>query len=231
MNDANQYAALDAARADLASAERQCDADLIALESAKQLETATAVKVENAKQAVAADEAEQVLTLDASIRNGAALVGIQGSFDEDVTRELVKAMHANRIAAGAVQAAVKRHTESHAKVQLKKAALETAADHIFIEEDLETARQLVFHIGEALRIGKGLLFATIADEMTIRGKAPAPKQITAALEKLDFPLLNRRDIAINMWQVGDQPAHALRADRRAALIRGDAIEADDSKAA
>lgn len=220
-------AALDTARADKSSAQRQLDADTRSLESARQLETATALKLVNARQATEADEAEQVLRLDASIRNGAALIGMQSSLDEGVKLELARATHANKIATLAVEAAAKRHAQTKAAVKAAEGAVVAAVDAIQNDEDIELARQLAHHLDEAVRIGTSLLSNAIADEAN--GRRQVPPLVAEALGKLDLPLIDRRHIAINLLK-GDRAVYAQRVARRAALIAGETIQADDKAA-
>jgi hypothetical protein len=110
----------------------------------------------------------------------------------------------------------------HAEAQLHAAerALAAQVDQIFVNEDIEEARQVAHLLDSAARRGKQLLLATKAGELN--GKAPLP-QVTQVLDRLTapLPLVDAHDIGSNFLREGDTAATARRAARRAALIAGE----------
>ena len=63
-------------------------------------------------------------------------------------------------------------------------------------------------------MGKALLSLTIANELH-GGFTQPPQEVTAVLGRLDLPVIDRRDIAINLMKYGDHFAATQRASRRA----------------
>jgi hypothetical protein len=233
--DSKQRAALEIARGDLTCVQRQLDADTTSLESARQLENATTQKLVDARQAAEADEAEQVLRLDASIRNGAALIGMPSSLDEGVKLELARATHASRIATLAVEAAAKRHAHSQAEVNNARAAVRALAKEVLITEGETIAAQIEEHERQAMALRENLL-GLRGDEIHRRKdnlftSRPIEQALGLSME-FSAPL---RFCDVVMY-AGPHRERIAAADQRwqerlAALIEGDALQADDSKAA
>jgi hypothetical protein len=230
VNNSKQFAALDAARDDLAAAQRRLDADTTSLESARQFEAATVEKLENARTAAAAEEAEQVLKLDASIRNGAALIGMQGALDKGVALELAKATHANKIATLAVKTAAKRHAQSAEAVQAKRSALETAADAILNAEqetlaaDIERAYAHLVNLVEQLR-------AIVPDALFLPANVAVAISTTVAAALGRVPAPDLLHTPVNVLRYGRHAESGSWAARRTALIRGEENSTEDSVAA
>ena len=64
-----------------------------------------------------------------------------------------------------------------------------------------------------------------------RANQPQPSEVTEVLARLDVPLVDRHDIAINLMKQGDTAAAARRAARRAALIAGEPEPVNETAAA
>lgn len=196
------------------------------LTRAQRLSAVAADKVAELEQELAKLEAAQAKRLEAAIVAGGPTAVLPADIAmEGLASELSSAkLHAG-IAARALESIKSTHTQRQAELQAAEATLIATVDEILDAEDIEIARQLSHHLHEALRIGKELLFATIARE--VYEKREAPTEVTAALEKLDYPMLDRRHISINMWKQGDQAAYAQRAERRAEMIAGESAPVAD----
>jgi hypothetical protein len=113
---------------------------------------------------------------------------------------------------------VAQGVQAHAELEARtaEAQVENAVDDMFREEDIAAAREVSHRLNEAIRLGTGLLHLAVA--MELNGRGPQPPEVTEVLARLDLPVIDRRDIAVNFMKHGDTAAAAKRADRRAALI-------------
>jgi hypothetical protein len=211
---------LDAAYARRATARTSAEDSAVTLVRAQRVKATADERVQELEQSLDVAESEEARRLEARIVAGARTVDASPpSLDEAIALELTNArLHAN--ISGKALASIRA---AHAKAQTELAAAEraviTLVDGMLDAEDVDVARQISHHLNEAVRIGKQLLFATMASEMHYR-KAP-PAEVKAALARLDLPILDRLNIATNLTKTGDTAALALRAARRAALIAGD----------
>jgi hypothetical protein len=110
------------------------------------------------------------------------------------------------------------HKKARADLDAAERAVVAAVDTIFEREDRDAAAHLAHLLDEAHRIGRELLLRAIAEECA--GNPPL-EEVTTALQRLDFPILDRMEIGLNLAKYGDTEAAAARADRRAALISGE----------
>jgi hypothetical protein len=224
--DTNQFAALEMPYKARALARAQVQADAEALAIAERVEADAAAMAQRAEKGVLDKEDESAAALAAQMLAGGKAIEI--TVDEQLMLASTVAQSRAKLASKAAAKLREKHAKSAEDLRTAEAAVLAAADAILEGEDVELARQLSHHLSEAVRLGKSLLFSTIASEMTDR-KA-APPQVTAVLEKLDLPLIDRRNVAINLWREGDLAAHALRATRRASMIAGEGAPVADAAA-
>jgi hypothetical protein len=217
MNTTNE---LDAAYARRATARANAEQAADTLTRAQRLAAVAADKVTALEQKLEAHETGQAQRLAAAISAGRPTPTLPADIaDEGLAAELATAKSRSAVTTRALDALRAASAQAQAELAAAEAAVVAAVDSILDAGDIEIARQLSHHLSEAVRIGKQLLFTTIANE-THHRKAP-PAGVAEALEKLDYPMLDRRTVAINMLRTGDQAAYAQRSARRAEMIAGD----------
>jgi hypothetical protein len=217
----SKRAAVDAARAALTVAAQ-------ALERARRIETTAAETVRTLEQRAAQAEAAQAAQLAEAIAAGGPNADLSSAVDDNLASALASARFDLSVKSKARASLEGAHAAAQADLVAAEAAVIAAVDKIFADESIEQARQLSHCLDEAQRLGKALLFLSIADEMN--GLRTQPPKVTEILGRLDLPLLDRREVATNFLRFGDTDAAARRNARRAAMIRGDVDEEEQSAA-
>src|ERR1700676_2421261 len=90
------------------------------------------------------------------------------------------------------------HVQRVAELQAAERAVIEAVDQILCDEDIAAAREVSYHLNEAARLGAALLHLAVA--MELHGRGPQPSEVTEVLSRLDVPLIDRHDIAINLMK-------------------------------
>jgi hypothetical protein len=202
-----QYNARALARAKL-------EESTLTLERARRVESGAADRVRTLEQRAAQAETDQAAQL-------ADLIAAGGPAPTDtephVSPELASARHQHTLATKALQTLSDTHAKRVSELQAAEQTVINAVDQIFLEEDIESARVVAHHLDEALRLGGALLHLTTANEMHLNGYT-LPREVSAVLNRLEVPLVDRRDVAVNLIKHGDSIAAARRAARRSELI-------------
>jgi hypothetical protein len=201
------------------------------LTRAQRLSSVAANKVAELSKSLEAAQAEQACGLASQIAAGAPTDTLLPSNLDAVAiaSELASAkLHAS-ISAKALASIQTAHEKAQAELASAERAVVAAVDALLDEERVGIAIQVQYHLDQAVKLGKSLLFEAIADEMTTRRQPPA--QVKAALARLDLPLVDRFNVTTSMWRTGDQAALALRAARRAEMISGQSAPVDEAAAA
>jgi hypothetical protein len=224
MNSNVKNSTYDAALDKRALERAKHEESLATLARAERIKTAAAKRVQELERALETATTEQARRLEAQIAAGGPTDTCAPTLSaEAVASELASAkLHAG-ISGKALASIQSAQAQRQAELRTAEAAVIAAVDGILDSEDIEVARQLSHHLSEAARIGKSLLHATMANEMNQRRdlrKAP-PAPVVEALARLDLPLIDRHNTAVNLWRQGDQGAYAQRTARRAALIAGE----------
>jgi hypothetical protein len=95
-----------------------------------------------------------------------------------------------------------------------EAAVRAEVDRLLRKEDVTDAHEIEMALNRIQQLGIALLHRTVANELN--GHL-APSEVTTVLMRLDSPLIDRRNIAINLTLFGDTTAAREREQRRAAL--------------
>jgi hypothetical protein len=216
MNTTNE---LDAAYARRATARANAEQAADTLTRAQRLAAVAADKVTALEQKLEAHETGQAKRLAAAIAAGGPTPAVPNVAAGGLAAELAAAKSHASVHARALGSLRAAHDQAQAELAASQRAVIASVNAILDREDIEIARELEFHLREAVRIGKSLLFAVIAREVHDRTAPTAA--VSDALAKLDLPLLDRRTVAIHMWKQGDQMAHAQRSARRASMVSGE----------
>jgi hypothetical protein len=222
MNTTITNDALAAAYARRAKARTTADAAAETLKRGERLSAVAAEKVGNLEKKLEKHESAQAQRLAAAISAGGPTLAVPDVAAGGLAAELAAAKSHASIHARALDSLKAASAQAQAELAAAQAEVVAAVDQVFDDQDIEIARQLSYHLSEALRIGQQLLFTAIANETRSRKMPPAG--VAEALAKLDVPLLNRLHVATNVAKFGDQAAHAQRFARRTALIAGDSAQ-------
>jgi hypothetical protein len=193
------------------------------------LSAAAIDKVTEIKQRLATIEASEAKRLAAAITVGRPMAALPTIAAEGLPAELAEAEYHASVMGRARDSLRSARDQAQAELAAAERAVINAVDAILDEERIGIAIQVQHHLDEAVRVGKALLFEAIAEEMTTRRQPPA--QVKATLARLDLPLVDRFNVATNMWRTGDQAGLALRAARRAEMISGQSAPVDEIAAA
>ena len=202
-----------------ALARAKLEESTLTLERARRVESGAADRVNALEQRVAqadTDQAAQLADLIAAeliAPNESSLINAQPA----VTPELAAARRQHTLATKALQTLTETHARRQTELQAAERAVIDAVDQLFRDEDIESARLVAHHLDEALRLGGALLHLTVANEMHLNGYTP-PREVTIVLNRLDVPLVDRRDVAVNLLKHGDSIAADRRTARRNELI-------------
>jgi hypothetical protein len=91
-------------------------------------------------------------------------------------------------------------------VAVAKAAVRAEVDRLLRRDDVTDAHEIEMALNRVRQLGLALLHRTVANEQN--GHA-APREVTVVLTRLDLPLIDRRDIAVNLTTFGDTAARGL----------------------
>jgi hypothetical protein len=222
--------ALDSAYVKRDEARAKAEAAAATLTRAERLSADAADKATELEQELTKLEAAQAKRLEAAIVAGGPTSAVTTDIDaKALAAELAATKFHAAVSSRALESIRAAHAHAQAELAAAERALITLVDGILDAEDVDVARQISHHLNEAARIGKQLLFATMAAEMHYR-KAP-PEEVKATLARLDLPILDRANIANNLQKKGDLNAMALRAARRAEMIAGESAPIDETAAA
>jgi hypothetical protein len=221
---------LDAAYARRATARASAEDSAATLTRAQRLAAVAVDKVAELERSLEAAEAEQACGLASQIAAGGPADALPPSNLDAVAiaSELASAKVHASISTKALASIQSAHAQRQAELQSAEAAVITQVDAIIDEERIAIATKVQRYLDEAVRLGKSLLFEAIADEMTTRRQPP--EQVKAALARLDLPLIDRHNVATNLWRKGDQAALAVRTARRAEKISGESAPVADAAA-
>jgi hypothetical protein len=207
---------LDAAYARRATARTAAAESAATLTRAQRLAEVAGQKVANLERQLGDLEAAQAERLAAAIADGRPTSAAVDAEGFAAGGELAAAKFHAGVSSRALASIQATHVQRQAELQAAETAVITEVNRLLDSDDIEVARQLSHHLSEASRIGKRLLFATLANEMNDRRASPA--EVSEVLRRLELPLIDRMHIAVNLTKTGDTAALALRAERRAALI-------------
>jgi hypothetical protein len=175
-------------------------------------------------------EAAQAKRLEAAIAAGGPTSAVTTDIDaKALAAELAAAKFHAAVSSRALASLKAAHDTAQAELRSAEAAVLNEVNEILEREQMETAKQLVVLLDQAVTLGKALLFEAIADEMGARRKPP--EFIADVLSRLDFPLLDRRRVATNLWKEGDKDALARRAARRASMLADESASVDETAVA
>ena len=208
------YAPRDKARA-------KVEESIATLARAQRIKTSADERVQELEKALETATTEQAHRLEAAISAGAPTDDASPpNLDAHaIALDLTSAKLHTSIAVKALESIKSTNAQREAELQAAERAVINAVDQLLDREQIETAMRIQHHIDEVLRLGRPLLGEVIGDGLSTRRHTPEP--VKKVLEKLDYPLLDRRHVAVNFVREGDQAALALRAARRAALIAGE----------
>jgi hypothetical protein len=209
----------------LARAQHQADSDALAI--AKGAELKFADMGQRVEQGVLDKEDEAAAELAAQMLNGGAPVDI--TVDEKLALASAVAQSKAKLAKMAAVKLRERHAVSLQKLREADAAVAAAADAILDEELFATAKLLEFHLDEAARIGKALYFEVLGVAMATRRQVP--ELASRVVKRLDLPMIDRLNIANNLFKTGDLAAVERRKARHAEMISGESAPTADIAAA
>lgn len=210
---------LEAAYARRAVARIAAETATATLERGQRLSSAADHKVTDLERRLSTIEAAQAERLAAAITAGRPASALPVDIAADgLTAELTAARSDASVTSMAVESLGRASDQAQAELAIAEAAVVAAIDEILTAEDIEAARLIAYHLDEAVKIGKSLVFGALAAEMSERRQMPP--EVTALLERLNCPLIDRRDVAVNLTRSGDMSALARRTARRAEMIAG-----------
>jgi hypothetical protein len=116
------------------------------------------------------------------------------------------------------------HAHAEMEARTAEAMVVRAVDKVLRDEIVERANQVAHHLDEALRLGTKLKHFSIAAAIDAIGIVP--ESTVRVLDRLYGPLIDARDIAINLEKLGDVPAFRDWRARRERMIAGDGVQED-----
>jgi hypothetical protein len=222
--------ALEAAKAVRATARPNAEAAAATWTRAERLSADAADNAAEIEQELTKLEAAQAKRLEAAIAAGGPTSAVTTDIDaKALAAELAAAKFHAAVSSRALASLKAAHDTAQAELRSAEAAVLNEVNEILDREQLETAKQLVALLDQAVTLGKALLFEAIADEMGARRKPP--EFIADVLSRLDFPILDRCRVATNLWKEGDKDALARRAARRASMLADESAPVDETAAA
>jgi len=208
------YAVRSKARTALAAASA-------ALERGQRIATTSAERLHELEERSEQSEAAQATRLAALIAADSVTDELPPTHDASVGPALALARSDFNVARAALSKLRAAHESAETYLAAAEAAVVRTVDEMFLAEDDETARLVSEHLDEALRLGRGLLDSAFAGELD--GHKPS-QRASDVLLRLELPVLDRKNVPINIWAHGNDDVRGARSARRADLIAGDVPE-------
>jgi flagellar biosynthesis chaperone FliJ len=163
--------------------------------------------------------AAQAARMAEDIANGEVTV-TSGPPESLLNQKLSSWRHQTKVTAQALATLETDHAKRQAELQAAEAAVVQAVEILFHEEDVAAARAVLHLLDEASRLGTAVFHSAVSSELN--GRMPPPQEVLDVIQRLETPIIDRRNIPINLMRQGDTVEAARRATRRTALIAGEA---------